>query len=461
MENDTNIEKPPIAPSKGENFSPPSEGLGEAFPSPPVGDLGGLSEEVQEILGAIPPWILRWGISTLCAIVVVLLLGSWFFKYPDTIQATMILTGETPPANIVSKTNGRIKELFVKDNQHVGAQEYLAVLENPASTNDMVLLKRNLETFIQMPDTTVNFPQGEMQLGAVQNAYTAFIRSLNTYQKFVELNYFPQKISTIETRIIQYRQQYQNLERQQKITEEQHAIAEKLHQRNVTLHAKQIISQEIVEKSQNDFLQNRLLLESSRATLGNLQIQISELQETLLDTRQQYADNKNQLELELSTLASQLLNEITTWEMNFALISPIDGIVSFIGYWSENQNVTAGETVFSVIAAQENNLTGKAQVPIIRSGKVKTGQTVNIRFLNYPDNEFGMVKGEVHSISLVPVNGYYSAEISLPNGLVTTYKKTLPISQEMTANIEIITEDMRLIERFLLPMKRVWKENLQ
>jgi HlyD family secretion protein len=196
---------------------------------------------------------LRWGISTLCAIVVVLLLGSWFFKYPDTIRATMILTGQMPPASIVSKTNGRIKELFVKDNQHVGAQEYLAVLENPASTNDMALLKRNLEKFMQTTDTIVNFPHDELQLGAVQNAYTAFIRSVNTCQKFVELNYFPQKISAIEERIIQYRQQYQNLERQQKITEEQHSIAEKLHQRNLTLHSKQIISQEILEKSQNDF----------------------------------------------------------------------------------------------------------------------------------------------------------------------------------------------------------------
>jgi len=30
----------------------------------------------------------------------------------------------------------------------------------------------------------------------------------------------------------------------------------------------------------------------------------------------------------------------------------------------------------------------------------------------------------------------------------------------MTANIEIITEDMRLIERFILPLKRLWKERL-
>jgi HlyD family secretion protein len=99
-------------------------------------------------------------------------------------------------------------------------------------------------------------------------------------------------------------------------------------------------------------------------------------------------------------------------------------------------------------------------LPVARSGKVKKGQKVNIYLANYPDEEFGIVKGMVEDISLVPVNDHYTLEIALPDGLLTTYKKTLPFSQEMTANAEIITEDMRLIERFVLPLKKLWKERL-
>ena len=418
------------------------------------------SEEVQEVLGAVPHWILRGGITTLSVIVAVLIIGSWFFKYPDTIAATMTLTGETPPANIIAKTSGRIKEIYVKDNQQVATNEYLAVLENPASTNDMLLLRTNLEKLIQTADFALYFPQQELKLGTVQNIYTSFIRSLSSYQKFVELNYYPQKNKAIEERIAQHKQQYQNLERQQAIAEQQYVIAENLFQRDSLLYLQKVISQEEMERAKNNYLQNRLSLENSRASLKNLQIQISQLQESVLDTEQQYAENENRLELELNTLAGQLLNEINTWEMNFVLISPINGKVTFVGYWSINQNVTAGETVFTVIPEQKNNFVGKAQLPIMRSGKVKIGQAVNIRFLNYPDNEFGMVKGEVSNISLVPINDFYMLEISLPNGLLTTYKKELPFSQEMTANIEIITEDMRLIERFVLPLKRLWKERI-
>ncbi len=42
---------------------------------------------------------------------------------------------------------------------------------------------------------------------------------------------------------------------------------------------------------------------------------------------------------------------------------------------------------------------GKALLPLQGSGKVHVGQRVHIRLNNYPDQEFGYVKGQVASIS--------------------------------------------------------------
>lgn len=44
------------------------------------------SEEVQEVMNKVPPAILRYGIGILATIVFVLLIGSAFFRYPETIQ---------------------------------------------------------------------------------------------------------------------------------------------------------------------------------------------------------------------------------------------------------------------------------------------------------------------------------------------------------------------------------------
>ena len=148
--------------------------------------------------------------------------------------------------------------------------------------------------------------------------------------------------------------------------------------------------------------------------------------------------------------------------MSYVLTSPIDGKITFTRYWVSNQNVQAGEEVFTVIPVMESRLIGKAKLPVARSGKVETGQKVNIRLVNFPDNEFGMLKGVVQNISLVPaVSGgmtYYVVEIALPEGLHTSYKKELPYLPNMQGAADIITENMSLLERFVMPVKQVLKE---
>ena len=67
------------------------------------------------------------------------------------------------------------------------------------------------------------------------------------------------------------------------------------------------------------------------------------------------------------------------------------------------------------------------------------------------------MEGRVASVSLVPAENNYMVEIDFPNGLQTNYGYTLPVLQEMPATAEIVTDDLRLIERFI----QAGKENLE
>jgi HlyD family secretion protein len=111
------------------------------------------------------------------------------------------------------------------------------------------------------------------------------------------------------------------------------------------------------------------------------------------------------------------------------------------------------------------DITGQALLPTTRSGKVAAGQKVNIRFSSFPDTEYGIVRGVVRSISLVPAqaNGVsaYILRVELPDGLLTTYNKELPYLPKMEGQADIITENTSLLERFLLPLKKVWTEGVE
>lgn len=103
---------------------------------------------------------------------------------------------------------------------------------------------------------------------------------------------------------------------------------------------------------------------------------------------------------------------------------------------------------------------GRLKVPSAGFGKVEAGQEVNIKLNGFPFMEYGILKGEVASISKVPENTdaglCYTVVVSLPKGLESTYRKEFPFVQDMDGSAEIITEDMRLIEQFIRPIRSLF-----
>ena len=407
-------------------------------------------------------------------IVVILLAGSAFFKYPDVLSSQVVLTGSTPPAVIVAHASGKLKELYVTDNQEVEAGTYLAVIDNPAKTDDILYLKTYLDSLFggngeqvtgnRSPATGSLLPVAGLRLGTLQQLFSSFYAVLFEYLEYERLMYYPQKKKITLERIAQYEKQYNTLLNQQRITEEQFIIVQKQYLRDSLLNTKGILSDEELEISENTFLQSRLSRENMSSSLNNMQIQIGQLKESLLDTEQQDTEKLNSLQSQLYSFHSQLKTEIQTWELDYTLAAPIDGKITFTNYWIENQNITAGSAVFTIVPEGALPMIGKAMLPVARSGKVKPGQKVNIRLQNFPENEYGILRGTVQNISLTPAQtgetAYYSVEITLNDGLVTTYKKELPYLSDMQGQADIITEDLSLLERLVLPVKKILKESI-
>ncbi|MDH6533764.1 HlyD family efflux transporter periplasmic adaptor subunit [Parabacteroides sp. 52] len=412
------------------------------------------SEEVQEIMGQIPAWIIRCGITLLFIVVLALVIGSCFFKYPDIITAQVMVTTINPPAAIVSRASGKIKKLYVSDKQRVNPGDYLAVIENTARTEDILLLKSWMDTEepeVHIPSEAA-FP---LQLGDIQSVYITYLNAAREYRNFSELGFYEKKIDFQRKQIHRHEEHYERMERQAEITEDQFRLAGNRWEKDSLMHQRGGISGPERDNSKSAYLQSLQSLESAKGGLENQQIQIAQLKEDFLNLQLEKLEKEGKIANDFNHAREQLIIACRNWELQYALLSPVKGQVTFTTYWSENHTIGGGETVFVVVPEEGQEIVGKALLPIARSGKVKEGQRVNVRFANYPDQEYGMVEGVVNSISLVPVENNYMIGISFPNGLMTNYKKILPLSQEMTGSADIITDDLRLIERFLQPIKKM------
>ncbi|HYW94368.1 MAG TPA: HlyD family efflux transporter periplasmic adaptor subunit [Bacteroidales bacterium] len=417
------------------------------------------SEEVREILGHIPHWIVRWGILLLFFTIALILFGSWVLKYPYVIEAKIYVTTENPPYNAVAKTDGRIATLFVEDNQNVRTGEIMALIESTADLNDVQDLKKELDAFrpfIDEPgkDTVFHFP-GNLSLSDIQPSYANFLKKYEDLINFIELDYHAQKIHSVREEIKRYRAYSWTLKRQSKIINDEVNLAGNQFTRDSTLYSQGVIPQADYEKSKSAYLVKQRAYEESRSVLVNNEIQISKLEQSILDLELQKNDETGKLQLQVIEAFDNLTADLASWDQKYVLRSRIDGVVSFTRIWSANQNVRTGDIVMTVIPEDAGDIIGKIELPIAGSGKVKPGEDVNIKFANFPYMEYGMVKGRVRNISLVASDNAYSVLVGLPHGLTTTYSTKLKFTQEMQGIAEIITDDARLLERIVNPVKSV------
>ncbi len=125
-----------------------------------------------------------------------------------------------------------------------------------------------------------------------------------------------------------------------------------------------------------------------------------------------------------------------------------------------HQNVNQGDLLFTIVPTLENHYLAKIKAPIQNSGKIKSGQDVNIKLLNYPETEYGMLHGKVKSMSAIPNDeGFYLVQVSLNSPLTTSYNIEIPFKSEMNGTAEIVTDDLRLIERFFYQLRGLFQNN--
>jgi len=95
------------------------------------------SEDVQEILSAVPNWMIRYGNMLILGLIIMLLIISWFVKYPDVIAAEAMITTQIPPQKEYARTTGDISAILVNDSGLVHKNQPLAIIENTANHQDV------------------------------------------------------------------------------------------------------------------------------------------------------------------------------------------------------------------------------------------------------------------------------------------------------------------------------------
>lgn len=415
------------------------------------------SEEVQEILGTPPGWLVQWG--TLVVLLGFALLAgvAWFVRYPDVVLSEKLsITTANPPVDVVAQNDGRVAELLVSDNTLMGEQQPIAVLQSTALYADVHRLdtlvtgwqKISTDAFRQL-----QYPE-LLSLGELQSEYAVFIRDLEDFKfgRESRSNSVQSNIGAIQMQIRQLEQSLVFEQKALKRTNEDLKIAESFFERQKELQKSGLIS----EIKMDEERQKVSAIENERDRHeGNMlekNREIIALRSNISSANFGQQENSSTSSTRLLASLNALRSGIDKWKQTYVLSAPIAGRVVFSGLTLQ-QYVRNGETVVTIVPEKQEAIVGRVLLPVEKSGKVIEGLTVIMKLDNYPYQEFGAIIGKVASKSAIPKNREYTILVNDiqvdSNRLITSIQKKIPFEQQLLGTAEIVTEDKGFLERVL------------
>lgn len=361
------------------------------------------NRESNDMLGDMPNWLIYTGSHIVYGLIVLLIIGSALFNYPDIVKQNIRIDDTGNVEWITSNSTGMIDRFFVDDQSEVKANDTLAILKNTASLKDVKKFCRvltNVEYYYRTNDVKyLQYYPFDLIMGEMTPAYEQFTQAVRSCIMYHEFDVYPQKKKFLD---------------------------EELRILNMTENADEIsklkIKQEIFD----------------------------------LEINHQVEFGKNRRMLELAY--EKMVNSLRTWENKYLVVCKNDGTVSWGKSWGMGRKINEGDTLCTVLSQREGKPAGHIRLPESNISEISVGDIVNIELNKYPSHSYGKLAGNVASISFVPYNKNYAIEVEFPNGLVTSSGRKINYEIGMSGQAEIVTSSRSILSRIFSPIMQLFNK---
>lgn len=414
-----------------------------------------VGSQVDEVLNHPPGWLLRWGTALFFSILLLILGVSWFVKYPDLVAAPMKILPDQLPKSILARSEGRLARLFVMDNEEVQAGELLAFIESTADYTDVLKLDSVVNAMVQKENVEEIYEISVpifFNLGDLQKSYQTFQEAYTRSKSALHSGNFSKKKGVISGEIQSLKNLRSNTYGQLSLQEKDLQLALDEAESQKRLAEKGYVSALEAKRAMSTYLSKKQAYEQAKASLENNKINQGQKGYEILEIDKTIEEHNINLVQSLHSLKS----DIEAWKQRYLAIAPTSGKVHFTTTLQENSQIKPGDEMM-VVSSPSASYFGQMWVGQYNFGKIKTGQEVIVKFDSYPFQEFGSVIGKISYIGEMPKDSATRVNVVFPKGLKTNSNKNLTFKYGMQANAEIITEDMRLIERFFYDIRKSLK----
>jgi HlyD family secretion protein len=407
------------------------------------------TEDMQDIITKVPSWILRWGI-TLFFFILVLVAGlSAFIRYPDIVKASLKINSPNTPKPIVSKIQGKLVKLLVRQNDNVTAGQNLGFIESTADHNQVLNLLASLKKLQQNAQSDnpaiihLVDNNNDTRLGELQASWQMFYGEYLAYKSSVENGFYLKKRTFLNKDLADLAKQEQQLNAQKTIQQRDFSLSEQQYHIYQKLVQQKAATPSELRDEESKYLSKKSQLVQTDASLIAANTNYIAKQREILELDNQINQEKSKFIQSLNSMISQ----IEDWKIKYVLTASQSGKLQFANIIQENDVLNANQEVFYIIPGNEQFF-GEMMIPQASMGKVKEGQEVLIKLRSYPFEEYGMIRGRIQNISDVPYkDSVFLSKVDFRMIKASDMKRPIHLKQGMMADAEIITQDATILQR--------------
>lgn len=407
------------------------------------------SQEVQDIISERPGFWGRWALPVFLIILLGIVAGTWFIRYPDTIIANAILIATNGPKEILPRKEGKLTALFIQNGNMVSQGEQIGWIESIADHGEALRLSLLLDTAITLlgknetEAVSTLFRQNFNNLGELQLSYQQFITAWQQFNDYLVNGFYYKKKTTLERDYAFLRQNHKAIQNQLDLTRRDLILSEKDYETNEELFNSKVISAKDYRAVQSTYLNKQQSVPQVEQALASNENQQVDKQGEIAQLEHAVSQQKEIFEQALHTLKSQVDN----WVTQYVIKAPVSGKVAFLVPLQKNQFLQANQ-VLGYVNPPNSLYYARLNFTQDNFGRVDTGQQVQLRLTAYPYEEFGFIIGRLNYISNVASDSGFLGNVILPDGLTTIYNKRLQFRNGLQAQAVIITKQIRLFQRF-------------
>lgn len=417
------------------------------------------SEELIFLMSTPPKWFIRSGLLLLFLLLFVGLLFAYYIRFPDTISAEVKILAVNPRVRVVAKSTGSIHFSAPRNSKVLKGQILGTIKSSSVLDENIIFLDSTIEAakrdINSLYDPKVLFDEG-MFFADLQEYYDNFLRKRRLFLLHHALANNKRKIKQLKIKLSLLGRLEKNRNETKKISEIKLTGEEERFYANSKLFDVDLLNKSDFLDAKNVLLDNQHKLGLENQELEQLKITKTDIISEIENLTAVDIESESSLRADLLDSFKLLYSKVKAWADLHQLIAPCAGRVYYDSYFSNGMFIQEREEVFSILPKNES-LFAVAKIPFSGSGDIETGSAVNISLDSYVSEKYGIIRGRVKSFTPVPITGEdaYQIIVSLPDGLKTSYRRSIPYSPELKGRAEIIIKNTTLLQKVFYKIRQI------